>query len=87
MDVAVSAPGDPNLPYSRAFRNARKRSGLLQREFAERLTERVGRLVGKHAIHRWESGKANVPAFILDAAAGVAEVSLEQLLFEAVGDA
>ena len=80
MAVSGGDPAGLHLQVARAMKLARKRYGTM-RKFASDLRSAMGwPTLSVAAVYAWEAGSTRIPAVALLAAAGLADVSLDELM-------
>ncbi len=80
-------PAALHLQVARAMKLARKRYGTM-RKFASDLRAAMGwPTLSVAAVYAWEAGSTRIPAVALLAAAGLADVSLDELMRAALESA
>lgn len=68
----------------RPLRRARRQLGLSQPEFGERLSIDVGRPISADLVSKYERGVNETPLDVLDAAARLAQLTVDELLHPGV---
>ncbi|MEP7104887.1 MAG: hypothetical protein ABI838_03460 [Chloroflexota bacterium] len=80
MAVSGGDPAGLHLQVARAMKLARKRYGTM-RKFAADLRAAMGwPTLSVAAVYAWEAGSTRIPAVALLAAAGLADVALDELM-------